>query len=108
MESRRIFRKLKSYVTYRFAATIQIVIVLTLLIYISNCPINSLYIILLALFNDLTMLPIAYDNQQASVVPEQPNVNQMLKLSAMLGLLETCFSLLWAYGAGHTGGWVLR
>jgi magnesium-transporting ATPase (P-type) len=63
VESRRIFKKLKSYVTYRFAATIQIVIVLTLLIFISNCPINSLYIIILALLNDLTMLPIAYDNQ---------------------------------------------
>lgn len=41
VESRRIFRKLKSYVTYRFAASMQIVIVLTLLIYISNCPIDS-------------------------------------------------------------------
>ena len=103
VESRRIFRKLKAYVTYRFAATIQIVIVLTLLIYISNCPINSLYIILLALLNDLTMLPIAYDNQQASVRPEAPDVAQMIQLSAMLGVLETCFTLLWAYGASHTG-----
>ena len=48
-----IFRKLKSYVIYRFAATIQIVVVLTILIYVANCSINSLYIILLALFNDL-------------------------------------------------------
>lgn len=44
VESRRIFRKLKSYVTYRFAASMQIVIVLTLLIYISNCPIDSVSI----------------------------------------------------------------
>jgi hypothetical protein len=28
-------------------------------------------IILLALFNDLTMLPIAYDFQHASAVPEE-------------------------------------
>lgn len=95
MESRRIFRKLKAYMTYRFEATIQIVIVLTLLIYISNCPIQSLYIILLALFNDLTMLPIAYDRQQASVTPETPNVAQILALATLLGVLETCFTLLW-------------
>ena len=56
VESRRIFRKLKSYVTYRFAASIQIVVVLTILIFASNCSIQPLYIILLALFNDITML----------------------------------------------------
>lgn len=104
VESRRIFRKLKAYVTYRFAATIQIVIVLTLFIFISDCPINSLYVILLALFNDLTMLPIAYDNQQASAIPENPEVQSMLLLSLLLGLLETAFSVLFAYGASSTGG----
>lgn len=103
VESRRIFRKLKSYVTYRFAASMQIVIVLTLLIYISNCPINSLYIIILALFNDLTMLPIAYDRQQASAVPETPDVNKMIILSGLLGVLQTAFSLLWAYASNQTG-----
>ena len=103
VESRRIFRKLKSYVTYRFAASMQIVIVLTLLIYISNCPINSLYIILLALFNDLTMLPIAYDRQQASATPETPDVAKMMILSSLLGILQTAFSLLWAYAANQTG-----
>lgn len=102
IESRRIFRKLKAYVTYRFAATIQIVTVLTLLIFISNCPVNSLLIILLALFNDLTMLPIAYDNQQASRKPETPNVGSMLILCAMLGLLETIFSLAFVYGLCET------
>eukprot|EP01034_Spumella_vulgaris_P021274 gene21274-27297_t len=102
IESRRIFRKLKSYVVYRFAATMQIVIVLTLLIYISDCPINSLYIILLALFNDLTMLPIAYDRQNASATPENPNVTEILMLSFVLGAMETMFSLLWAYASYKT------
>jgi len=103
VESRRIFRKLKAYVTYRFAASIQIVVVLTLLIFISNCPITALFIILLALFNDLTMLPIAYDFQQASTKPENPDVTNILTVSASLGTLETCFTLLFAYGAGPSG-----
>jgi len=102
VESRRIFRKLKAYVTYRFAATIQIVIVLTLLIFISNCPIESLYVIILALFNDLTMLPIAYDCQLASSLPENPDVNKMLFVSGGLGAFETISSLLFAYGAQGT------
>jgi len=103
VESRRIFRKLKAYVTYRFAATIQIVIVLTMLIFISNCPINSLYVIILALFNDLTMLPIAYDNQEAGSMPENPNVIRMLTVSLALGVFETVFSLVFAYGVEHCG-----
>lgn len=99
VESRRIFRKLKAYVTYRFAATIQIVIVLTLLIFISNCALNPTFVIILALFNDLTMLPIAYDFQLASAKPENPDVLKMLTLSGAFGLLETVFSLIFAYGA---------
>ena len=100
VESRRIFRKLKSYVTYRFAASIQIVIVLTILIFASDCSVDPLFIILLALFNDITMLPIAYDFQNASSRPEDPNVLKILTLSLCLGLCETVFTLIFAYAAG--------
>ena len=57
----------------------------------------------MALFNDLTMLPIAYDRQQASAVPENPEVGKMLLLSLLLGALETLFSMVFAYGAGPSG-----
>eukprot|EP00349_Pseudokeronopsis_sp_Brazil_P003000 CAMPEP_0202970224 /NCGR_PEP_ID=MMETSP1396-20130829/16212_1 /ASSEMBLY_ACC=CAM_ASM_000872 /TAXON_ID= /ORGANISM="Pseudokeronopsis sp., Strain Brazil" /LENGTH=458 /DNA_ID=CAMNT_0049698599 /DNA_START=114 /DNA_END=1490 /DNA_ORIENTATION=+ len=103
VESRRIFRKLKAYVTYRFAATIQIVIVLTLLIFISNCALNPTFVIIMALFNDITMLPIAYDSQQASSTPEVPVVWKMLTLSFGLGMAETIASLIFAYGAKSSG-----
>jgi H+-transporting ATPase len=103
VESRRIFRKLKAYVTYRFAATIQIVCVLTLLIFISNCVVNPLFVILLALFNDLTMLPIAYDFQLAGSLPENPDVVRMLTVSFCFGVLETAFSMLFAYGSAPSG-----
>mmetsp|Transcript_16480 Transcript_16480/g.27614 ORF Transcript_16480/g.27614 Transcript_16480/m.27614 type:complete len:979 (-) Transcript_16480:1850-4786(-) len=103
VESRRIFKKLKAYVTYRFAATIQIVIVLTLLIFISDCSINSLYVVILALLNDLTMLPIAYDNQRASTIPENPDVVRMLTVSFGLGVGETVWSLVFAYGIEDSG-----
>ena len=102
VESRRIFRKLKSYVTYRFGATIQIVAVLTILILVSDCSINSLFVIILALFNDITMLPIAYDNQQASAKPENPDVNKLLIMAGCFGAMETFFSMIFAYGASDT------
>ena len=103
VESRKIFRKLKSYVIYRFGATTQIVFVLTLLIYYSNCTIDSLYVVLLALFNDVTMIPIAYDVQQASAKPENPNVGKLLVISSGLGIMQTVASLLFAYGLGPSG-----
>lgn len=98
VESRKIFRKLKSYAVYRVAATIQIVLVLTLLIYISNCTIQSIYIVLLALFNDVTLLPIAYDFQVASKAPESPNVRNLLILATILGCCQTGITMFFAYG----------
>lgn len=98
VESRKIFRKLKSYAIYRVAATIQIVLVLTLLIYISNCTIQSIYIVLLALFNDVTLLPIAYDYQVASKAPESPNVRNLLILATVLGCCQTAVTMFFAYG----------
>jgi len=103
VESRRIFRKLKSYVVYRFAATIQIVVVLTLLIYISNCAIESLYVVLFALLNDVTLLPIAYDRQGVSATPEYPAIKPILILCLIMGGLQTGFSMLWAYASYKTG-----
>lgn len=100
VESRRIFRKLKSYVTYRFAASIQIVLSLSVLIFFSKCAINPTYVIFLALFNDLTMLPIAYDYQNASTTPEDPDVKKILFMSTSFGLMETFFTLFFAYGIG--------
>lgn len=102
IESRRIFRKLRSYIVYRFASTIQIVTSLTLLIFISNCEVNSLLIILLALFNDLTLLPIAYDRQQASAQPEHPSIRKILVLACILGVTQSAFTMLWAYTSYRT------
>lgn len=107
VESRRIFKKLKAYVTYRFAASIQIVTVLAVLVLMSDCSIKPLFIILLALFNDITMLPIAYDYQQASKNPENPDVTRILLTSLVLGLLETGFSLIFAYNSKYWHGKVL-
>eukprot|EP00605_Chrysophyceae_sp_TOSAG23-4_P002711 GSChrysophyteH1.ASY1.ANO1.2990.1 assembled CDS len=104
VESRRIFKKLKAYVVYRFAASIQIVSVLAVLVLAVNCSIKPLFIILLALFNDITMLPIAYDYQQAAKDPENADVTRMLTTSAVLGLLETAFSLIFAFNAAYDNG----
>jgi H+-transporting ATPase len=93
VESRKIFARLRAYVLYRMAATIQIVLVLSIMIYGYNVVMNPLYVILLALFNDVTMLPIADDNANPSSKPEIPSMPQILLASVLYGAFLTAQSL---------------
>ena len=70
VESRKIFQRLRAYVLYRLAATVQIVMVLAILIFVDNNYLKSIYVILLALFNDISMTPIASDNARPSLKPD--------------------------------------
>jgi hypothetical protein len=49
------------------------------------------------------MLPIAYDRQQASSTPENPDVIKILTMSFALGATETVFSMIFAYGCDQSG-----
>ena len=69
MESRKIFKRLKSYVIYRICVTVQVVAFLCVVSFVYNDVFDALYIILLALFHDLTIVTIAYDHQTASAKP---------------------------------------
>merc|ERR1712185_753842 len=77
-ESRKIFQRLRAYVLYRMAATVQIVFFLVILILVKNWTLKSLYVILLALINDISMTPIAYDRAIPSPIPEIPTVKKLL------------------------------
>jgi len=97
VEARKIFSRLKAYVVYRIASTIQVVIVLSVLIFQASCTVDSLYVILLALLNDLTMTPLAHDNATASKKPEQPSIKKLLGLSAVCGTLSSLQSLVFFF-----------
>ncbi|CAJ1339492.1 unnamed protein product, partial [Effrenium voratum] len=89
VESRKIFARLRSYVLYRIAATIQIVLVLSILIYAYNDTMPAIYVILLALVNDVTMLPVASDNASPSELPEIPSMPSILLASFLYGFIGT-------------------
>jgi len=80
-------------VLYRMAATIQIVVVLSVLIYGYNVVMTPLYVILLALLNDISMIPIAQDNAAPSSGPEIPSMPQILLASVIYGALLTAQSI---------------
>jgi len=85
--SRRIFKRLKSYVIYRICITVQVVFFLAALALFYNLRFKALYIILLALFHDLQIVTIAYDKQVASPFPETPTVVGLLMQSYSMGIL---------------------
>merc|ERR1719261_462604 len=93
VQSRMIFARLRAYVLYRMAATIQIVVVLSVFIYGYDVVMNPLYVILLALLNDISMIPIASDNAAPSSSPEIPSMPQILLASLIYGGLLTMQSI---------------
>ena len=99
MESRRIFKRLKAYVIYRICVTVQVVAFLCVVSFVYNDVFEALYIILLALFHDLTIVTIAYDHQTASAKPEHPTVVMLIVVAYALGAVLSASSvLLYAYG----------
>ncbi|KAJ1445566.1 hypothetical protein M885DRAFT_549535 [Pelagophyceae sp. CCMP2097] len=101
LESRKIFQRVYSYVLYRISATVQIVSLLSLLIFVSEQTIKPLYVILLALLNDVTMITISYDNVVPSRSPEQPTIARLLRISCVFGALMTVASLIFYYAGPH-------
>ena len=99
VESRKIFQRLRAYVLYRLAATVQIVMVLAILIFVDNNYLKSIYVILLALFNDISMTPIASDNARPSLKPDVPTLSSLLIMSFWLGGILTVQTLLFYYTA---------
>ncbi|KAL7575337.1 hypothetical protein ACA910_001855 [Epithemia clementina (nom. ined.)] len=96
--SRRIFARIKSYVIYRVAASAVLVLVLSLLIFITGCAIDSLLVIILALLNDISMIPVAYDNAAATKSPETPRVKKLLMQSLFFGLVNASLTLAFIFG----------
>ena len=99
MASRRIFKRLRSYVIYRISVTVQVVVFLSIISFAFNDKFDALYIILLALFHDLTIVTIAYDHQVASPKPETPTVKMLVVVAySMAMVLATSSTLLYIYG----------
>jgi len=86
VESRRIFRRLRAYVVYRVALTVQLVSFLCIVSAVYDQTIEPFYVIVLALAHDLTIVCIAYDKQSASSAPERLEIAPLLIVSYALGL----------------------
>lgn len=87
-QARMIFQRMTNYSIYRIAETIRVLLFITVSIIVFNVyPITALMIVLLALLNDAPIMTIAFDNVRYSNKPEQWNMNKLLSISTMLGIV---------------------
>ncbi len=101
-ESRRIFRRMTSYATYRIAETIRILLFMSVSILVFNFyPMTAVMVVLLALLNDGAILSIAYDRTHGSETPEAWNMREVLGIASVLGIFGVAESFLLFY-AGKT------
>lgn len=97
-EARRIFERMTSYAIYRIAETIRVLLFMTLSILVFNFyPVTAVMIILIALLNDFPIMMIAYDNAPVAPRPVRWEMDRVLTIAALLGVLGvvSSFGLFW-------------
>jgi H+-transporting ATPase len=97
-ESRKIFQRMNNYAIYRIAETIRVLFFIVASILVFNFyPVNAVMIVLLALFNDVPIMAIAYDNVRYANRPEKWNMRTVLMVSSLLGIVGVISSFLIFY-----------
>ena len=99
-EARRIFERMNSYAIYRITETIRIMVFVVLAMLVFNFyPITAIMIILLAFFNDIPIMTIAYDNTPLDPKPVRWEMHRVIVVSTVMGLTGVSGSFLMLYVA---------
>jgi len=87
-EARRIFERMNSYAIYRICETIRIMVfvVLTMVLF-DFYPITAVMIILLAFFNDVPIMAIAFDRTGLEKKPVRWNMGQVITVATSMGIV---------------------
>ncbi len=87
-EARRIFERMNAYAVYRISETIRIMffVVLTM-IFFNFYPITAIMIILLAFFNDIPIMTIAYDHTGLEQKPVRWDMRQVITVATAMGVV---------------------
>ena len=87
-EARRIFERMNAYAIYRISETIRIMVFVVLaMIFFNFYPITAVMIILLAFFNDIPIMTIAYDHTELENNPVRWNMHQVISVATAMGLV---------------------
>jgi H+-transporting ATPase len=94
-ESRRIFERMMSYIIYRIAMSIDIMLFVVLASLVFNFfPLTAIMLVVLALLDDLPIMAIAYDHTDPDPTPVRWNRARVFTIAIVLGL----FSVLESFG----------
>ncbi|MDD4886359.1 MAG: plasma-membrane proton-efflux P-type ATPase [Thiomonas sp.] len=94
-EARRIFERMNSYAIYRITETIRIMVFVVAAMLVYNFyPITAVMIILLAFFNDVPIMTIAYDRTEVDPQPVRWDMRRVITVSTVLGLIGVGETLL--------------
>ena len=97
-EARKIFERMNSYAIYRISETIRVLLFMTLAIVVFNFyPVTAVMIVLIAVLNDFPIMMIAYDNTIVAPRPVRWDMERVLTVSSVLGVLGViaAFGLFW-------------
>jgi len=111
--SRGIFLRIRNFITYRIAATLQLLVFFFLAVFLfkpshyqpavlpsgdSDWPqffhMPVLMLMLITLLNDGTLIAIGYDNVVPSKTPEKWNLKALFVIGSILAFVALCSSLL--------------
>ncbi len=99
-EARRIFERMNSYAIYRITETIRIMVFVVLAMLVFNFyPITAIMIILLAFFNDVPIMTIAYDHTALDPKPVRWEMHRVILVSTVMGLTGVAGSFLMLFVA---------
>ena len=62
---------------------------------------DTVLIIILALVNDISMIPVAYDNAKATTKPQLPRTKKLVFVALFYGIFQTLFAILFIFGVNH-------
>jgi H+-transporting ATPase len=92
--ARQIFQRIMSYVHYRIAMTLDIMLlVVASVVFFEFQPLAAVMIVVLALLDDIPIMTIAYDNVAPSPKPERWDMHRVLVFSCLMGLVSFAESL---------------
>ncbi len=92
-ESRRIFERMMSYIIYRIAMSIDIMVFVVLAsIVFGFFPLTAIMLVALALLDDVPIMTIAYDRTEPDPMPVRWNRERTFAVSITLGALAVAQS----------------
>ncbi|MDA8217248.1 MAG: plasma-membrane proton-efflux P-type ATPase [Dehalococcoidales bacterium] len=99
-ESRKIFQRMNNYAIYRISETVALLGFLTLTILLFQFyPVTAIMIVLIAIFNDGSIISIAYDNTRPAERPQRWDMTMVLGVSIFLG----GYAVLRSFGIFYIG-----